>query len=398
MTSADINFLQSAEGAVLLRQYSSYDDNALLHLLLKSAKRQPIPFLGAVVTLIKLRRRAVGKFSRSSEMFFTALNLEQATDERIARHIAARFQADWRVADLTCGLGGNAIFLAERCRGLVAVDSDAATLACAQANAVVYGVQDKIEFVAGRAEDNIRSGFDAFFLDPARDREGKSKTRSILNSRPALLELLPKMLDITPNVGVKISPAFDYKELELLPEQPEVEVISQDSVVKVVMLWFGGLQTASRRATIFNHDKQYDYTAATPAPNLALAAAPLKYLYEPDKAISKAHLVAEAAAPYNLARLHPQLSFLTRDKLVGQDRPGLWRTFQVLAYGQFSWSNLHQLLTDYKVTRANIITKKFPLPPEEVYKKLKIKEGGELFLILTVFSAETKSYILAERV
>jgi SAM-dependent methyltransferase len=397
MTSAEINFLQSTEGATLLRQYESYDDEALFHLLLKSDKH-PIPFFGAVVTLLKLRRRAAGKFSRSGEMFFTTLGLEQSTDEVIARHIAARFRPEWRVADLTCGLGGNTIFLAEHCRRVLAVDINAENLTCARANAAVYGVQDKIEFIIGQAEDNIQSGVDAFFLDPARDRAGQSKTRSIINSRPALLELLPKMLNITPNIGVKISPAFDYQELDLLPEKPEVEVISQDGVVKVVMLWFGELKTAERRATIFSGAKQYDYVAAASVPNLALAVAPLAYLYEPDKALSKAHLVAEAAAPYGLARLHPQLSFLTGDQLVGVDQPGLWRTFKVIAYGRFSWANLQKLIKERKIERVNILVKRFPLAPAEVYKKLKIKEGGETFLILTVFSGETKSYILAERV
>jgi SAM-dependent methyltransferase len=404
MTSAEINFLQSAEGTALLRQYGDYDDDALFQLLRKSAKQEPIPFLGAVVTLIKLRRKAAGKFSRSGEMFFTPLSLEQSTDEKIARHIAARFQSDWRVADLTCGLGGNAIFLAEHCCGVVAVDINPDNLACARENAKVYGVVDKLEFIEGDAlvlagnPSGPLNRIDAFFLDPARDREGKTKTRSILNSRPALLELLPQLMGISKNIGVKISPAFDYQELELLPEQPELEVISEEGVVKVVMLWFGELKTAKRRATIFSGDKQYNYSDGSRLNNIPIVAAPLQYLYELDKAISKAHLVEEAAEPYGLAQLNTHLSFLTGNKLIGENEPGLWRTFKVLDHGHFSWKNLQKLLKDKKITRANVVVKRFPLLPEEIYKKLKIKEGGDLFLILTVFSTEERSYILAERV
>lgn len=408
MTLEDINFLKSENGRELLQRYGSYSEEDLYRLLFKSAASEEGKFLPGAVTLIKLRRQAKRKFSLADSMFFTPLSLEQATSEAVSEHIARRFHPDWKVADLTCGLGGNLVPLAKRCRQAVAVDKLEINIACARENAAVYGVAEKIEFIAGDAFENIRTDIDAFFLDPARDREGKSKTRSIMNSEPALLKILPEIFKITHNVGVKISPAFDYQELEDLPEEPEIEIIAEDNNCKVAMLWFGELRTAAkRRATILigknpNNDhpdekRIYDFINAPARPVVPIIAAPLVYLYEPNKAIIKAHLIEEVAAAYGLAKINRQLSFLTGDSLVGSDKPELFRAFKVKAFRPFALKELRSYLKAEKVARVNIITKRFPLPPEELYKKLKLKEGGDLFLIVTVLSGEERYYILAER-
>jgi len=399
MTLEDLNFLKSAAGQALLQRYKSYSEEDLYRLLFKRAGRPEEKFLPAAVTLIKLRRQAAPKFTRAEEMFFTPLNLEQSTSEAVSQHIARRFHQEWKVADLTCGLGGNLIPLAKRCRQAVAVDKLEINIVCARANAAAYGVLDRIAFSASDAFNNLEPDTDAFFLDPARNREGKSKTRSFLNSEPALLQILPKIFKITPNVGVKISPAFDYKELEDLPAKPEIEIIAEDNNCKVAMLWFGELKTAAkRRASILTPTRTDDLTDSDPRPLVPIVPGPRAYLYKPNKAISKAHLVEEIAAAYGLSKLNRHLSFLTGDTLVGQNKPEIFQAFKVKACRPFALKELRTYLRVNQIGRLNIITARFPLPPEELYKKLKIKEGGDLFLIVTVLSAEKRYYILAERV
>ncbi len=399
MTLADLNYLQSADGHELIQRYESLNDEDLYRLLFKSAHGEEGKFLPGMVTLIKLRRQARLKFKLADQMFFTPLNLEQSTSEAISEHIAARFKADWKVVDLTCGLGGNLIPLARRCREAVAVDKLDLNIICAQENARAYGVADKIEFVTGDAYDNLKTDADAFFLDPARDREGKTKTRSILNSEPELMKILPEIFKITHNVGVKLSPAFDYKELESLPEMPEVEIVAEDNNCKVAMLWFGALKTESlRRATILTKGQKYEFVSSRDRASVSIAPQPATYLYEPNKAIIKAHLVEEIASQYGLAKINRHLSFLTGDALVGTEKPGVLRAFKVKVCKPFNLKELKTYLKAEKIKRINILTKRFPLAPEELYQKLKIKEGGESFLIVTVLSNEERYYFLAERV
>jgi SAM-dependent methyltransferases related to tRNA (uracil-5-)-methyltransferase len=248
MTKLELEYLKSKEGQEAYKKHYLDSDARLELLVLKNQITNP--FFGALASLIKLRRAAKNKFSKSESMFFTSLSLEQATSERIAKYIAQRFKPEWTVQDLTCSLGGNTIFLAERVKQIIAVDLSEEKIDCAKENATAYGVSDKIEFIIGDAFLNIKP-VDAFFIDPARDREGATKTRSFLNSSPSLLTILPQLFAITHNVAVKISPAFDYEELKALSEEPEIEIISENNNCKVAMLWFGEFKTANRRATGF---------------------------------------------------------------------------------------------------------------------------------------------------
>ncbi|MFA6194158.1 MAG: class I SAM-dependent methyltransferase [Patescibacteria group bacterium] len=399
MTLEDINFFKSENGRELWQRYESYQEEDLYRLLFKSAGGPEYKFLPGIVTLIKLRRQAAKKFVRAAEMLFTPLNLEQSTSEAISEHIARRFKPEWKIVDLTCGLGGNLIPLAQHCQSAVAVDKLDINIACAQANAAAYGVASKIEFIIGDAYENISSDADAFFLDPARDREGQTKTRSLVNSEPALLRILPEIFKITHNVGVKISPAFDYKELEALSEKPEIEIIAEDNNCKVAMLWFGELRTeAARRATILVKNGVYEFIDSKSRPLVPIVPEPGNFLYEPNKAIIKAHLIEDLAASYGLSKINRHLSFLTGDVLVGADKPGIFRVFKIKACRPFALKELKSYLKAEGIERVNIMTKRFPLLPEELYKKLKVKEGGDLFLIVTVLSDEERYYLLAERV
>jgi hypothetical protein len=396
MQLAEINFLSSPEGQELLRKYQDFSETDLYRELMKNPKMNS-PYLSAAVTLIKLRRKAAGKFSRSSEMFFTPLSLEQSTGEEISKYIAARFGRPKKIVDLTCSLGGNLIFLCLAAQETIAVDKDENNIALAKLNTGVYGCAKNIKFICGDAYDNIISDADAYFIDPARDRPGKTKTRSILNCEPNLSKIIPEIFKVTENLGVKISPAFDYQEIKLLPGEPEVEIISEDNVCKVAMLWFGKFRTAKRRATCLINEKIYSFVKKEKLNPIMISSKPLSYLYEPNKAIIKAHLIEEIASEFKLEKINRQTSFLTSDGLI-KDKRELFRICRLESFAPFSLKEIKTELKAKNIERVNIITKRFPQLPPELYKKLKIKEGGNKFLIVTSLSDEKYYYLLADRV
>lgn len=393
MTNSELDYLKSTAGREAYKQHRLDEDQTLELLVLKNQITNP--FFGALATLIKLRRAAKNKFSRSEEMFFTHLSLEQATSETIARYIATRFKPEWVVEDLTCSLGGNTIFLAQQVKKVVAVDLSEEKINCAKQNALAYGVENKIDFIVGDAFLNIDKGADAFFLDPARDREGDTKTRSFLNSSPSLLEILPKLFEVTHNVAVKISPAFDYEELKQLPEEPEIEIISENNNCKVAMLWFGDFKTAALRATGFKKGESFSFTNDGSKVEISKIK---KYLYEPNKAISKAHLIDEVAAKFSLSKIDYNLSFLTGDDLVAIGDSNIFRKFEVLHFDRFSLKQFQVFIKKEKIERAEIIVKHFKMTADEIRKRLRIKEGGELIIILTTLQNQEKVFILAKKV
>lgn len=392
MNINDLQLLASPAGQELLNKYQNYQDQELENLMFKVEKSER-EIMRAVVTLIKLRHRAKDKFSLAEKMFFTADGQEQSTGEKIAEYIAGRFGEGLNIVDLTCSIGGNLVYLAQK-NNLTAVDQNEANLFCAQKNAEVYGVADKIKFVLGDAAENLIPGTDAFFMDPERAREGKSKTKSMLNSSPNLAEMLPEMLKVTKNIGVKISPAFDYAEIKKLPEIPEVEIISEDNVCKVAMLWFGKYKTCQRRATMFIRDQKYSLIDNNEKIIAPLAKSLSTFVYEPNKAIIKAHLLDEVCEEFSLAKLNPQIAYLTGEKL--SKNKDIFRTLRVITFNKYSLKNVQKIIKEQGVEKGNIISRGFPVSNEDLYKKLKIKEGGDLFLIFTTFQDNKYYFVLSK--
>ncbi|MBN2854594.1 hypothetical protein JXK06_03655 [Patescibacteria group bacterium] len=382
MTISDLEFLATKEGGLLLEELSSLTWSERHKFLFKTEKERRSQ-VSTASAIIEAREKAEGKFSRSEKMFFTSLGLEQSSSEKISNYIAERFRSDWRVADLGCGIGGNLLALAQKSKKVFALDDDKITLTCAKLNAKVYELENKIEFFNLKAEEFIGSekmkNIQAVFLDPARDREGKTKTRSILNSRPNLLEILPEIFKITKNVAVKISPAFDWQEISLLPEDPELEVISENNTCKVAILWFGELKKFKRSLACFRNNGDYFFNSDKGYLEVQseIEEGQPKFLFEPDKAFIKSGLSEEWAQENNLKKVDLSARYLGSDKKI----KGPGRTLETIFLEEISLRDLKKELTKRKIERAEISAKNHFLKPDEIRKKLKLKEGGEFVII-----------------
>lgn len=78
------------------------------------------------------------------------------------------------VADLCCGIGGDAIALARAGISVLAVDRDPLTAEVARANAVALGLDGLIEVRRADVTEIDTSPYDAVFVDPAR-RGGRGR-------------------------------------------------------------------------------------------------------------------------------------------------------------------------------------------------------------------------------
>ncbi len=387
MTLSDLAYLSSPQGEEDYKKYQSLKDQELERLVLKGE------ISGALASLVKNRRLAASKFSKAQEMFFDRSALEQATSELIARHLAARFLKSSRVADLGCGLGANSIFLAIHGCQVLALDQNPSRLKMAQLNATVYDVSERIEFKEADFLENLPQDVEAIFIDPARNLPDGTKTRSLKNSQPNIIELLPRLLKITPQVAVKISPAFDYEELKELPEEPELELISENGVCKVAMLWFGDFKKTQRSASVLKNDSQF--TLQDDEALAAVFSEPQAYLYLPDKAVSKARLVDEFAVQYELSRINSRYSLLTSESL---STPPMTRRFKIISQGAFSLKQFKKILKAESVSRAEIIAHDFPLTAEALRERLKLGEGGAWTIFLLNHGNTHKYYILANNI
>ena len=81
------------------------------------------------------------------------------------------------------------------------------------------------------------SDLDAVFFDPSR-RSEKGRTVKTEEYTPPL-DFVKELLKLSPNLCVKISPGT---EIQRIKYDCDIEVISNRSRVREVVLWFGGLK------------------------------------------------------------------------------------------------------------------------------------------------------------
>src|SRR5215210_2987008 len=188
MTEADLDFLRSPRGLTALAAARELPPSESLAALMTLRRRFTREEATAAWEQVRLRERARPKFAQAEAMFFEREALEQATGEGIAAWRARRYAGcDW-VADLGCGLGGDALALARHAR-VVAVDRDPLRLALLRENARVHEMEERLFPLCGQVPDAVPRVV-AAFADPSR-RVGaaggeKRRTRSLAAMSPPL--------------------------------------------------------------------------------------------------------------------------------------------------------------------------------------------------------------------
>ena len=255
-----------------------------------------------------LRRRAAasGKFARAAAMYFTRDALEQATGEAIAVYRARRYAPFGPVADLACGIGGDALALAAR-GPVLAIDRDPLRLAILRENARAYGLADRIAPIRADLARFTPPRADALFCDPGRRTADGRRVFTTAAYQPPLALILG-WRDMVPALGVKVSPGIIREEWPATADV-EIEFISEGGTLKEGVLWCGPLRGAARRATLLPSGATLasDRDDDEPIP----AGPPGPILYEPDPAIIRAGLVEDLAARLGATKLDPDIAYLT---------------------------------------------------------------------------------------
>ena len=320
----------------------------------------------AAVEMALLRTRAASKFSRAHEMYFTRDALEQASGERISSHRAQRFADYASVGDFGCGIGGDLISLAARTNA-IGIERDAVRAAMAAENLRVCGVNGRASVQAADLAECSWPDVAALWCDPAR-RENGRRIFSVRNYQPALPTVL-EWQKLVPNLGVKLSPGVQRREIAGLPA--EVEFISEGGGLKEAVLWFGALRTADMRATLLPGAH-----TLIAVPGASVATGPLlHYLYEPDPAVMRAGLVQTLAVMLDARKLDEDIAYLTSDAL----RPTVFaRAYEVDDALPFSLKAIRARLRERGVGSVVVKKRGSPLDVDEFAKALRLSGSPDV--------------------
>jgi SAM-dependent methyltransferase len=381
MTLDEFYFLLTAQGQRLLAEVPPITaDNHLQ--VAAQLRRQVKPALAqAIIETVLLRQDAAVKFSRANEMYFSREALEQSSSEVVSTYRAQRFVRAGieRLADLGCGIGGDSLALAASME-VMGVEWNPVRLAMAQENVRVYGHGTNFRPLQADLLELTPLPVQAAFFDPARRDENGRRIYSVHHYRPPL-SLIDKWRVWIGETAVKISPGVDYDEL---PDDAELEFISVNGDVKEGVLWFGKLRSeVARRATLLPAGETL--TDAEMPDELIAVTEPCGYLYEPDKAVIRAHLVEALAGQLGATKLDDEIAYLTAD--FAQDTP-FARCFIIEDWFPFQLKRLRHYLRERGIGRVTIKKRGSPLEPEKLQRQLRLEGEGECILFLTHVAGE----------
>ena len=395
MERAELLELLSPEGLRLLDSLPPYRSAADVVRTVSDLRKQghPASLVATVLTQSKLRAKAEAKFGPfASRMLFTEAGLEQATRLNVAARHAARFAgADLtRVADLGCGIGGDALALAALELEVTAVDADEITAAIASYNLAPFP-NARVE--NDRAEEIDLAGHDAVYLDPARRTRGHGNTRRL--SDPAEwspgLDFVFGLSERMP-VGVKLGPAVDHA---LLPADAEAQWVSVDGQVVEAGVWTRALarEGIRRAALVITGDGAAELTGPSDAADEPVGDLGV-YLYEPDGAVIRARLIGDLARSLDARMLRHDIAYLTSDSLTPTPFAAAFRVIEELPYKE---SELRSALAARGIGTLEIKKRGADVDPAALRKRLRLKGAGSATLVLTRIGARHAA-LLVERV
>ncbi|MGA5118517.1 THUMP-like domain-containing protein [Streptomyces pseudogriseolus] len=365
----DLAPLLTPEGRALLDEVRDTDPAHELAVATRLRRDHPAELVSAALGQARLRQRAVAKFGAedAARMFFTPNGVEQSTRRSVAAYRAERLRAAGvrSVADLCCGIGGDAIALARAGIRVLAVDRDPQTAAAARANAEALGLAGLIEVREADVTEVDTSGYDAVFVDPARRSSKRGRIFDPEAYSPPLSWAVSTALGASRAAALKIAPGIPH---EAVPAEAEAEWISDGGDVKEAVLWFG-TAPGTIRATLLPGPHTL-VSRGLPDPEVRPVG---RYLYEPDGAVVRSHLVAEVAETLNGGLIDPTIAYVTTDTLT----PTPYATaYEITDRLPFNLKKLKALLREREVGVLTVKKRGSAVEPEELRRKALPKPHG----------------------
>jgi hypothetical protein len=324
------------------------------------------------------------------------LAMEQCSSETTARWkacIAARLlgAAPHAMVDLTGGFGIDCCFLSSLFQQATYVERQENLCRFAAHN---FPLLSRTR-IAVRQEDaeaflEQMNPVDFLFIDPARrDTQGR-KTVALADCSPDLQTLCPMLLSRACYVMAKLSPMLDINQaVAQLTNVCEVHVLSVSGECKELLLVLSAQPSAVSGPTTYCTllDGKGGAVTCSFAADEERLAQPLyaislgACLYEPDAAVMKAGQFKSIAVRFGLRQLAPNSHLYTSD-VPAPDFPG--RRFVIEQVYSFSKQDLKALSASCR--QANIAVRNFPATPADLRKRLKMQDGGDVYLFATTLS------------
>ena len=313
------------------------------------------------------------------------LSLEQCSSEQTARYKASLLSPGDTFVDLTGGFGVDFFFMSQPFQRRVYVEQQQELCDIARHNFDL--LNHPCTVVCGSATEYLQQmpHASAIYIDPARRDAHGARTYSISDCTPNVLELQELLVKKADRVIIKLSPMLDWhKAASDLQHISAIHIVSVQNECKELLLVLADGAMSEAPVVCINlladgTHQRFEYNPATNAQSANVnAKVNATYLYEPNASIMKAGCFDEIGDFYQICKLSANSHLYVSDHEV-KDFPG--RGFQILSIPSMNKRELKEALRD--IDRANITVRNFPMSAEALRKRLRLKDGGDLYIFAT---------------
>ena len=314
------------------------------------------------------------------------LSCEQCSSEATARYKAEIIkpfigQADATLIDLTAGYGIDTFFMSEHTQRAHYVERNAELCAIAQHNFALSRPHIQVhnttaeEFLSSLPISNSPYPLSntLIYLDPARRSQSGGKVFRIEDCEPNVIEILPILRKYASTILIKFSPMLDISAaMQSLGSEWDIHVVALHNEVKEVLFITGN---STIHAVNISHDQTTRFTltqAEEKATQNHIANTIGKYLYEPNAAIIKAGAFRLVGERCGIAKLDTNTHLYTSDTLLPDFQGRVWKVID---------THLAKPSTLDPKLKYSIISRNYPLSPEQMRKKYKLQDGNDYYLI-----------------
>ncbi|MEL0456566.1 class I SAM-dependent methyltransferase [Flavobacteriaceae bacterium SZ-1-7] len=352
-----------------------------------------------IIEQIEAKKRCEKKlptwFNAENIYYPNKLNIEQTSSEATAKHKSDLINGDTLI-DLTGGFGVDCFYFSKNFKIVEHCEINESLSKIVHHNYKQLRIENITTINADGIEYLKKSTkkYDWIYIDPSRRHDSKGKVFFLNDCLPNVPEHIDLLFQRSKNILIKTSPLLDISVgIGELKHVKTVYVVAVNSEVKE-LLWISekeyngsiSIETVNLKKTQNEH---FSFLLENEKQLESEYRAPLTYLYEPNSAILKAggfHSVSNQLSVFKLSK-HAHL--YTSDKLL--DFPG--RSFKIEKTVPYNKKEIKAL----GITKANITTRDFPETVQNIRKKLKIKDGGDIYLFFTTTIDNDKCIIVAKK-
>jgi len=364
-------------------------------------QKNPFPEMDWILILNQIEARTKAKeklptwFDTENIIYPSKISVEQTSSEKTAAYKASLIAGE-SLIDLTGGFGVDDYYFSKKFKSITHCEINEDLSKIVSHNFKQLQVEN-CTFYAGDSIhllEETKQKYDWIYIDPSRRNDSKGKVFMLKDCLPNVPDLLDFYFEKSDSILIKTAPLLDISAgLSELKNVKNIHVIALENEVKELLFEIhkGYVGEITLKTANILKEKTETFEFILGEESFPVYNLPQQYLYEPNSAIMKSGGFDEISTAFQINKLHKHSHLYTSEDLI--DFPG--RKFEVQKVISYHKNEMKNELAN---KQANVTTRNFPETVENIRKKWKIKNGGNLYCFFTTDVKDNKIVLICTKI